>query len=299
MMARRPRLQSPRARALAAALVPIVLGVVVMVFGGAPVACWGTQLTATALGVATLLLVSRRQWRISRRAAAWIVALALLAIATTLFRADTAGVRRWHQVGPLRLCPSALLLPLVVALAGRYLEVPGATFPLLLLAIGVALLLQPDAGQATAFGLAAAVLTVTTQRGARRYWYALLHCGIAATTWLRADPLSPAPFVEDIVGRSFAFSTVLGFASLASLLVLVLSPLLAFGTADSTLPSVLGLVSYLAGTVGAAYWGEFPVPLLGFGTSHVVGVFLGLAGLERLGSEGERPSPQRSGASQF
>ena len=54
-------------------------------------------------------------------------------------------------------------------------------------------------------------------------------------------------------------------------------------TADPTVnEGRTGLALYLAGTMVVPCFGEFPVPLLGFGPSPVVGAFLGLAVLSIL-----------------
>jgi hypothetical protein len=146
-------------------------------------------------------------------------------------------------------------------------------------------LAQPDAGQATALGAAGAwvLLKGTTSPVARG-----LAIAIAASSglvWLLPDPLPPAPFVEDIVAVAFGVTPLLGVLSLLSMLPIALAPL-TIAPPHTAEPSVsqarTGLSLYLAGTIVVPFFGEFPVPLLGFGPSPVVGAFLGLAALSIL-----------------
>jgi hypothetical protein len=123
-------------------------------------------------------------------------------------------------------------------------------------------------------GATTLVLAEPGQRS--KYLLACLYLASIVATWLRFDPLPPAAFVEDIVQRAFELAPVAGVAGLSSLALLVVSPLPAAGRGRA-LPAALGLSGYFAGSLVAARFGEFPVPLLGFGTSPTVGAFLGMA----------------------
>jgi hypothetical protein len=52
------------------------------------------------------------------------------------------------------------------------------------------------------------------------------------------------------------------------------------------------LVKALVASLVVPVFGEFPVPLLGFGPSPAVGAFLGLAVLERLSGRGAELEPE-------
>jgi cell division protein FtsW (lipid II flippase) len=271
-----------------------------MVFGGAPLARWGVQLAAGVLGLAAYGAVTAVRRRVAGLGAGAAL-LAFLAIASTLFSPGIDGVQRWHELGPLRVHPSALLAPLVLVMgAGRVIR-KRIVVHASLLSLQAVHFLQPDAGQASALACGAIAFVLADWQQRQRALLVLTYLISAAATWARFDPLPPAAFVEDIVTRSFALTPALGVVALVSLLLLVAAPLLATQTRRSR-PAAVGLSAYLAASILAVGVGEYPVPLLGFGTSPTLGAFLALAALRSLQdnakSASERASPNSARASQ-
>lgn len=260
--------------------VPVLTGVLVMIGQGAPTSRWGVHLCAGLLGLAAYgVMTAVRFW--PARGVAWSSALAgLLAIGSTLFTSGIDGVQRWYELGPLRIHPSALLLPALLVFAAGPLAGHWLATHALLLALQAVHFVQPDAGQATALGVGAMTLVLVDSRQRWRLMLIVLYLLSIAGTWSRFDPLPPAPFVEDIVPQAFALAPLVGVAGLGSLALFVFSPVLGGGSGRSSSASV-ALVGYFAGSLVAALLGEFPVPLLGFGTSPTLGAFLGLAALWR------------------
>jgi len=265
------------------------MGAVIMVVSRAPFSRSGVQLTACVFGLAAYLITTRVRSRLSRTAAAWLAWVAVGVVASTLLAQGLAGVQRWHSLGPLLVHPSALLMPALVVFAAE----EQARRPFLahgvLWAVQVAHFLQPDAGQATALGLAGALIASAGSASRRSACLVAAYLMSATVTWLRHDPLPPAAFVEDILQRGFALSPVLGVAALVSLGMLLLAPLVGGAKARFTRTPATALAAYFAGSLVAPCFGEFPVPLLGFGSSPMVGAFLGLAVLQRLEREPARP----------
>ena len=274
-----------RAPAWALPLVPLAAGVLVMVRGGAPVARWGQHLGVGVIGLAAYAGVRAIPRRVVEKVSLPGAALGIALVGSTLVGTGIDGVRRWHELGPVRLHVSALLAPmLLVFAAGRMRSRPLVAHGVLASLQGVHVL-QPDAGQATAFGVAAMVCTLALGGGASRaVWTGLYGISIAGA-WLRPDPLGPAPFVEDIVGRAFALSWAAGALAAISMVALALAPCAVRrgktrAEGDSWLIATLGV--YFAGSAIVPVFGEFPVPVLGFGPSPVLGAFVGLAALGRV-----------------
>src|SRR5262249_49798550 len=93
-----------------------------------------------------------------------------------------------------------------------------------------------------------------------------------------------APFVEDIVGRAFQMSPFVGVLALCSFVPACLG---AYGLgraapsdSSATVAARGALTVYFVAAALVPLVGEFPVPLLGFGASSIVGAFLGLATFE-------------------
>lgn len=261
---------------------PALVGASIMIGSDAPLARWGVQLSACVLGLAVFLVVTRAAWRPSRALALGSIVATAAFVAWTLTAPGIDGVQRWHAVGPLLVHPSALLTPVLVVFTARaQVRRPLAAHGVLWVLQGVHLV-QPDAGQATALGLAGAALALVGLSGRSRALWVGAYLASAALAWLRPDPLPPAAFVEDIVPRAFALAPAMGVVALAALGLFVVSPLVGLAKEPTARVAALGLASYFGGSVVAPCFGEFPVPLLGFGSSPMVGAFLGLAALQRL-----------------
>lgn len=281
---------------LAAPLPALVLGVLIMRRHAVSPAVWGQNLAAglffLILSTGLLVLSPRPPRRL------WWGAVAVLAVGlvlATFAGAGLEGVHRWVRVGPLHLHASALCLPALILALGKALDSPGGALtgrlaPLLGMVVTGLLALQPDAAQATAFAGALLILLFFRRSPHWMIWpaaLAIVTC--AALAWMRPDPLLPVPHVEGIVGLASRSGTLWLLASLASLALLPLPFLLARRGEGGASPEALALGGYFCLTLIAPLFGAFPVPLLGFGVSPIVGYFIALAWLVA-----RRPSLGRS-----
>jgi cell division protein FtsW (lipid II flippase) len=257
-------------------------GLAIMALYGSPPAMLLMNFGAMVLGFVSGPWVSSAMISGAKRRSSIIAGAILILLTLTFFDAGLDGVHRWLRLGPLRLHPSALSLPLfllqlVFLLAERRWIAMLVIFGLAM-AVHVA---QPDAGQATA--LAAAGLVIAAFRD-QPLWsrIALVGMGIlgAAATWLRPDPLLGIPMVEDIVPEAFAMHAGLGIAAVVALALL---PMSAFAFARRFEPLHTGRVYgfalgvYFLASFVAVGVGEFPTPVLGFGASPMLGAIWGLA----------------------
>ncbi len=265
------------------ACVPVLVGTLIMVGGRAPFARWGGHVGAGTLGLAlyAVLVMTAARWRLSRPVATWAAIAAWCLVASTLLSSGIDGMRRWHELGPVRVQPSQLLTPVLLVFAVGHLGRFPVRTHVLLVGLQAVHFLQPDAGQATALGVGAAGAILSTSGPRWRYLLASLYLATAAVTWLRFDPLPPAPFVEDIVRRAFALTPVIGVAGVLSLGLLVVAPLFDGRLDRNSRPAAAALVGYFFGCLVAVRFGEFPVPLLGFAPSATLGALLGFASLRR------------------
>lgn len=284
------QLVNPRPARLAYLLAPVpalVVGVLTMRMSDVPAALWGQNLAAWAVG--TLLCLGLWRSRSSAGRSRWFdlaAVLTLAALAATLLVPGVDGVHRWVPLGPVRLHAAAVLLPLLlVAMQG--LSQARGWWISAGAAVGVAivLLLQPDAAQATAFAAGCLVLLLPlAKRDPPRLVCLLSLPLLAALAWLRRDPLAPVPYVEGIVGLAAGLGAGWGVAAVLSLLVLPL-PFFHAGRGAAKRAG-LALGTYVAITVLAAFLGNFPVPVMGYGVSPILGYFVGLGLLMRAAPSG-------------
>jgi hypothetical protein len=105
-------------------------------------------------------------------------------------------------------------------------------------------------------------------------------CGLAATM-LRADVVAPVSFVEQVVQAAFAFHVLTGMAIVAGLATMLLPALAGMGarTEQNEVYAVFG-ATWL-GVIAFAIIGNYPTPLVGYGSSAILGYFLSAALLSR------------------
>jgi cell division protein FtsW (lipid II flippase) len=265
----------------------------IMLLADAPSSRPLLQGIAAALGLALVLLWRLgRRWRLLR----WLL-LAVLFVSSLLTLAFPAieGVRRWVLLGPIQVQPASLLLPLLLLIdveevdALRRSRSESGAHPkgaelwhrkwawsgVLLLSQGV-VALQPDAASASAF--AAGMLVSRYPWRAVDGAVALLLALLAVLSWLRPNPLAPSDFAEDILQRALDLSPLLFALGLLSLLLLtsapVLSSLLGRQGASVERRTGLSLSLYFGLSSAAVLWANYPIPVLGFGPSPLIGAIL-------------------------
>lgn len=226
----------------------------------------------------------------AKRRPSIMVGAILILLALTFVDAGLDGVHRWLRLGPLRLHPSALSIPLL--LLQLVLLLAERRWIATLLIFGLVMFFhvaQPDAGQATA--LAVAGLVVAALRD-QPIWSRITFAGVgilgAGAAWLRPDPLHGVPMVEDIVPEAFAMHAGVGIAAVVALALLPMSAFAFARCFEVSHPArVYGfvLVAYFLASVVVVGVGEFPTPVLGFGASPMLGAIWGLAILSRIERE--------------
>ena len=152
---------------------------------------------------------------------------------------------------------------------------PSVAIALLILTV---LLLQPDAAQAVAFAAGWGVWIAMT-RGRKGSAAAAAAVILAGATQLRHAPLEPVTYVEGIVGVATGQGMIWGVTSVFALALLpipfLLHPKHRVGTA---------LAVYMTGTLIAAWFGDYPVPVLGYGVSPILGYYLAVVALRLTGN---------------
>lgn len=249
---------------------------------GAPPPQLALQVAALAVGaILAAALPALSQDRLLALAP-WAAAIGLALLGATLLGEGLQGIHRWIGLGPIRLHASSLASPVILlgaaALLSRDRAAPAGA---ILAAAQLLHLLQPDAGQATALAAGAvAALLRCKSSPLLRALLALALAAAAAVTWTRADPLVAVPIVEGIVrlagdlGRPFQALAVAALAAIPLALAITARRAPAddaFARARSA-----GLAAYVTALVLVPIVGNFPVPVLGFGVSPILGVAIAL-----------------------
>ncbi len=284
-------MRRPRALGIACAVGAVVLGLAYLAIAGAPTRYLGVNAGALVIGLTMLTLLGRTVVTGQRRTSGAIIALAGALLATAFFGSAAEGATRWVKFGGLAIQPSLVLLPVMLVAFSRTRDVLATTG---IVMAAAAMALQPDRAMAGMLALCLAALAII---GRDRHMVVALAAGAAGfvATLVRADTLTAAPYVDQILYSSFDVHVGVGLAvSGGSALVLV--PAIIGWTRDPghrATYAAFGTV-WFAATMAAAL-GNHPTPIVGYGGSAIIGYALSLLALpNRVRVQGGVAPPTRS-----
>lgn len=271
------RLKQPIVAGALCAIAATILGLIYMAVAGAPMMYLGMNFGALIIGLALLGVSTRASICSTHGASFGVLFLAVLLLATSMFGRTVEGATRWVAVGPLFVQTSLLLLPTIILGFAR-VRTFVATIGVLIAAIALAL--QPDRAMA---GVLAAGLAALALQGFDRFIGIALSGATAAFvfTLIRPDALPAVPFVEQVYYTAFDVGILAGAAVLLGSVTLLIPAFLgwrATGTERST-AVVFGAI-WLAVMLAAAL-GNYPTPVVGYGSSAIIGYLLSVAALPR------------------
>ena len=250
--------------------VPALGGLAYLAASGAPAHYLAVNAGALLLAIGWIAFDRVPDGEIAKRALPAVL-LALFAL-PLLAGPDIHGVRRWLPLGPMSLHSGMLLIPMLACLCVRDLRfapwVLGA-------GLGIALL-QPDAASTAAFALVAAALAWMHRKP---FFAAIAALGLAACiVAFGAGDLPPEPLVEHVFADAWAVQPVIALslvAAVATGLVLLLTA--------RTVPHEerVVLAAGMTGFTAMSLIGNYPTPLLGYGSAPILGFGLALGAVPR------------------
>jgi len=264
----------------------VMLGVFVMAQSGIKPRVWGQNL-AVWLVATTLCAAATRMMPSAERNLRFGVVLMVapvMALALSLGCPGLEGVHRWLSFGTVRLHAASISLPaFLIGLGDVQRERGSWTIRVLILITAGLLAIQPDASQASAFAIAVGThwFLHKPMSGMMRLVEPAALLGLVIIAWGRPDPLESVPHVEGILRLATSIASAWAFVAVGSLILLPLPFFAAsFGwRGSSNGRTALALGMYFAATLLAPTVGHFPVPVIGYGASPILGFFVGLGWL--------------------
>lgn len=189
------------------------------------------------------------------------------------FLTDTqSGPERWLLLGSVRLYVAPVVLPAALFLLGAPLIRAPSLYAASVTAGAVALVLQPDASQMSAFALGMLALVVSRTQFMLRFALLAVLLSCTAVAWHIPDPLMPVRHVEGAFGLAAEVSSFALVAALASATLPVAALIWAAWLTRSS--GTFAVAVYYAALFAQAPLQVTPVPLLGFGAGTILGYFL-------------------------
>lgn len=189
-------------------------------------------------------------------------------------------VHRWLTIGNFNVNIAMVVLPVVLYCLHQLLHeqrIPHGIF--LYACIGVILGFQPDAGEATAFGLAGLVVFFRNKVNLSAKLFSVVVAGIMIfLAWNRVDLLESVEYVEEAL-YLIASLGPLGILGMTVVSILIFVPFIymSFKRVETVRTLSIAFIVYLSASFIVTEFGHFPVPVLGAGASSVIGWFLMLS----------------------
>lgn len=272
---------------LGAAVPGVVLGVWLLRMADAPRSVQTLHIVVTVVSMAIQAIMVRLRPLRSISDVQWLPFF----LAASLFIPLVIGTgtpARWLVLGDVRLYLAAVVLPLVLFL----LDAPShtlATHATAVTTAAIALVLQPDASQLTAFalGMLALLVPAALPRPVRLGLCGML-LGTAVVAWRMPDPLVPVRYVEGV----FALAAEASSLAFVGAVVSAALPVAAFVWAARVNRSsgTFAVAVYYAALFALAPWQITPVPLLGFGAGPILGYFLVAGAVSQGGAAMNQPT---------
>lgn len=252
----------------------ILVGALAMISFGVASSVWIQQILIWFIGtvISAVYLISYKNKKSREGNLVYILILLVLLILPFLFN-DLDGVHRWLNLGPINLYIASIILPLLIILLWQIASNKREPYIIVTLLI---LLFQPDAGQLTAF---AGVSVLLVWRSINNRLVIVLTTLVIALlvgfSWYFLDDLAPVPFVEQIIFLVADMGNVWLIIGILSLIMLLL-PFFLYGR-ENIISLSLGI--YFSLTMMVTFPGHFPMPVMGFGISPIIGYFIALTWL--------------------
>lgn len=275
----------PRLLGLICGAVAVGIGMAYMFAAGAPSHYLLMNLAALLLGASAWLALGRFVGPRLAGAGPALFALAALLWFTAMAGVAVEGVSRWVSIGPLILQVSLIVVPVMLILYARRPDAIGTAG---MIAAAAALAAQPD--RAMAGVLLAGLLAIAYATRSRLTMMATAAAALAlGWTLLKPETLPAVPYVDGVLYAAFDVHPLAGFAVAVGAFVLVLPALVGLFRGAGERSAVLAFGGCWSGAVVAAALGNYPIPLVGYGGSAVLGYLLSVA----LLSNGTREASRR------
>ena len=211
----------------------------------------------------------------SKTNAAFIL-ISFLLLILTLVSPGMNGVHRWVSVGRFKFNVAFIVLPIMIIELWKISLVKGfRVAALITVIISVLLAIQPDASQLTGFAIPMMVMLCDKpdKQRLRKYLVGILTI-LIIFSWVFLDNLPAVAYVENIVSLSASMGLIWLIISIISLAILPI-PFLLFPPKSFKLPSICVGLYYIIILVSTLF-GNFPVPLMGYGISPIIGYYMSI-----------------------
>lgn len=258
---------------------PIAVGAFVMYSSKIPSSIWGQNLAMFLIsGILSCTILFRK--KLPKPNSYIIISVCIVLLVLTFVDSGLSGVHRWISIGPVKMNVGSIVLPILIIELGKTINFQN-WWPITFLIIGVSLILlfQPDASNTSAFAFASIFILFKSITKTIQYLALGIPLIISILAWVYLDSLEPVSYVEEILQMAMNVSPITFALGVLSLLLMPL-PFFIFKTKKYK-PIFVSIGIYFSLIILSTLFGNFPVPLLGYGISPIIGYAIAITWLFR------------------
>ena len=261
---------------LVIALPSIVIGVVAMFINKVPMVISGQNIMCSILAGLISYFILSKEYRFIKVKPELTIIIAIIFLLLTFVGSGFKGVNRWISIGPFNFYVASIVIPILIIELCRLSQFHHWFIPaFIIIFISMLLTLQPDASQSAAFIIPMIILLWNkTSKNIFRLGITMLLSSLIVNSWLFLDSLSPVSYVENILSLVGSMGILWFILGILSLIILPM-PFLFFAPKNMRLCSTCIGIYFIIILISTIF-GNFPVPLMGFGISPIIGYFISI-----------------------
>lgn len=208
--------------------------------------------------------------------------ISLIFIVLTFAGTGIEGVHRWVSIAIIKINVSMVVLPIILISSWKLLELKSLCITVITtIIVAVLLVIQPDASQLTAFAIPMMIMLMNKiDKWVIRLIIVVILSALIIFSWIFLDSLPAVAYVEGILGLVKNLGIPFFVLGVISLIILPM-PFILFSPKNFELLSIcLGL--YFIIILISTLFGNFPVPLMGYGISPIIGYFIAISWYTRV-----------------
>ncbi len=259
----------------------LLIGMITMISYGVGFSIWIQNLFIWIVGVRFCYVVlTKTSLKLLDKSPLSITSVLIILLIMPFWFNGIEGVHRWITFGPFHFYMASIILPMLIIYLWKLSKNKNLLFSIgfIILIEGI-LIMQPDAGQLTAFACASTIILWRAIENSKGKYITLIILAIfVLASWMFLDHLAPVPYVEQIIFLVADTGSIFLFLGVIALLLLVYPFFIPWK--KDTLTMALGL--YFLMTILVTFLGNFPMPIMGYGISPIIGYLIAITALQKI-----------------
>ncbi|MEE6452478.1 FtsW/RodA/SpoVE family cell cycle protein [Gottfriedia acidiceleris] len=256
----------------------MIIGVLAMINSHVSPSIYGQNIFIAIIGgLISFLILFRDQKSTMKKTNIIVITCILILFLLTFLDKGLHGVHRWIAIGPLRFHIALVLVPLLIIELASFMKAKPfwVTFSFTLI-FTVLLFFQPDASQLTAFTISFSFLLLNRSKNKSvQILLFIVFILLIILSWSHLDQLAPVSYVEDILSLIKEMGTGWLILAVISLLILLIPFFIFPPNSSKQLSFSLGI--YFSISILSSFFGNFPLPIMGYGTSPFIGYLIAIS----------------------